>query len=45
MPFKINISEKGGKTYKFELETEELLGKELHEKIKNRLIFIEPAVS
>jgi len=36
MPFKINISEKGGKTYKFELETEELLGKELHEKIQGK---------
>ena len=29
MPFKINISEKSGKTYKMELESEELLGKEL----------------
>ncbi len=34
--FKINISEKSGKTYKLELETEELFGKELHEKINGR---------
>ena len=33
MPFKINISEKSGKTYKFELESEELHGKKLHDKI------------
>lgn len=31
MPFKINVSEKSGKTYKFELESEDILGKELHE--------------
>ena len=36
MAFKINISEKSGKTYKLELETEELFGKELHEKINGR---------
>ncbi len=29
MVFKINISEKSGKTYKVELESEELIGKEL----------------
>ena len=34
--FKINISDKTGKTYKFELETEELFGKELQEKIPGR---------
>ena len=36
--FKINISEKSGKTYKLELETEELFGKELHEKIHGKEI-------
>ena len=36
MPFKINISEKSGKTYKLELESEELLGKELHDKIQGK---------
>ncbi|MBM3228316.1 30S ribosomal protein S6e [Candidatus Pacearchaeota archaeon] len=36
MPFKINISEKSGKTYKFELESEELLGKNLHDKISGK---------
>ena len=36
MPFKINISEKSGKTYKVELETEELLDKELHSKISGK---------
>ena len=36
MVFKINISEKSGKTYKMELETEELFGKELQEKIQGR---------
>lgn len=36
MAFKINISEKSGKTYKFELETEELLGKELQDKIEGK---------
>ncbi len=34
--FKINISEKTGKTYHLELESEELIGKELHEKIKGK---------
>ena len=36
MPFKINISEKTGKTYKLELEAEGLVGKELHDKILGR---------
>ncbi len=36
MPFKINIAEKTGKTYKLELESEELLGKKLHEKIPGK---------
>jgi len=31
--FKINIAEKNGKTYHLELESEELIGKELHDKI------------
>ncbi|MBW6442775.1 30S ribosomal protein S6e [Patescibacteria group bacterium] len=34
MPFKINIADESGKTYHFELESEELLGKELHDKIQ-----------
>ena len=33
MVFKINISNKDGKTYKLELESEDLIGKELHDKI------------
>lgn len=33
MPFKINISERSGKTYKLELESEEMIGKQLHDKI------------
>ena len=36
MPFKINISEKTGKTYKIEVESEELLGKELNDKIHGK---------
>jgi len=36
MPFKINIAEKTGKTYKFELESEDLLGKKLHDKIPGK---------
>lgn len=31
MPFKINIATKEGKTYHFELESEEIHGKKLHE--------------
>ena len=38
MPFKINISNKEGKTYKLELESEELIGKELHDKIYGKEI-------
>jgi len=34
--FKVNISEKSGKTYKLELETEELIGKELNDKIQGK---------
>jgi small subunit ribosomal protein S6e len=34
MPFKINVADKTGKTFKLEAEAEELVGKELHEKIK-----------
>jgi small subunit ribosomal protein S6e len=38
MPFKINISDKGGKTYKLELESEDLPGKELGQKIDGKEI-------
>ena len=34
--FKINISNKEGKTYTLELESEELNGKELHDKIQGK---------
>jgi len=33
MAFKINISEKNGKTYHLETEGEEIIGKELHDRI------------
>ncbi len=36
MVFKINIAEKNGKTYHLELESEELMGKELHNKIEGK---------
>ena len=36
MAFKINISNKEGKTYKLEAEAEELIGKQLHEKIEGK---------
>ncbi len=36
MPFKINISDKTGKTYKLELESEELVGKALHDKVSGK---------
>jgi len=36
MPFKINISEKSGKTYKLETEAEALIEKELHDKIQGK---------
>jgi small subunit ribosomal protein S6e len=38
MPFKINIADKSGKTYKLELETEELNGKELGQKIPGKML-------
>lgn len=34
--FKINIADKSGKTYKLELETEEFIGKSLHDKIQGK---------
>ncbi len=34
--FKINIADKNGKTFKLELETEELMGKALHDKIEGK---------
>jgi len=34
--FKINISEKTGKTYHLESESEELIGKELHDKVEGK---------
>jgi small subunit ribosomal protein S6e len=36
--FKINISEKSGKTFKLEAEAEELVGKSLHDKIQGESI-------
>lgn len=36
MPFKINISEKSGKTYRLESETEEFFNKELHDKVQGK---------
>ncbi len=36
MPFKINIGTKEGKTYKLEVESEELIGKALGEKIPGK---------
>ena len=38
MAFKINISEKSGKTYKLEIENEELVGKVLHEKVQGNSV-------
>ncbi len=38
MTFKINISEKTGKTYKLETEAESLIGKELHDKVNGKEI-------
>ena len=38
MAFKINLSEKSGKTYKLESEAPNLIGKELHDKIDGKLI-------
>ena len=34
--FKVNIAEKNGKTYHLELDSEELMGKELHNKIEGK---------
>ena len=34
--FKINIADKSGKTYKLELETEEFIGKSLHDKVQGK---------
>ncbi len=36
MPFKINISEKTGKTFHTESGSEEILGKKLHEKVSGK---------
>ncbi len=36
--FKINISDKTGKTYKLESDSEELLEKELHDKIHGKIL-------
>jgi len=36
MAFKINISEKTGKTYKIEAEAQNLIGKSLHDKIEGK---------
>lgn len=36
MPFKINISEKSGKTYHLEVEGETLMEKKLHEKVEGK---------
>ena len=41
MTFKINISEKSGKTHKLETESEELVGKELHDKIDGKILLPE----
>jgi len=39
--FKINISEKSGKTHKLESESEEIIGKELHDKIDGKILLPE----
>ena len=36
MVFKVNIAEKNGKTYHLEFENEEIIGKELHDKIEGK---------
>ena len=41
MPFKINISDKTGKTYHLESESEGLVGKELHNKIDGKDISLD----
>ena len=38
MVFKINISDKSGKTYKLELESEGLMGKSLYDKVEGKEI-------
>lgn len=38
MPFKVNISDKSGKTYKLESDSEEVVGKELNEKIQGKSV-------
>ena len=38
MPFKINIAEKTGKTYKLEADAKAILGKSLHDKIHGKEI-------
>ena len=38
MVFKVNISEKSGKTFKIESESEQLVGKSLHDKIEGNEI-------
>jgi len=38
MAFKINLSEKSGRTFHIELESDELMGKELHDKIPGKYI-------
>jgi len=38
MAFKINIASKDGKTYKLELESEELVGKALYDKLEGNMI-------
>jgi small subunit ribosomal protein S6e len=39
MPFKINIGTKEGKTYKLEIDAEELMGKSLGDKISGKDIY------
>ncbi len=41
MPFKINIGTKEGKTYKLEIEAEELIGKSLGDKISGEDVYPE----
>ena len=38
MVFKVNISEKSGKTFKIESNSEQLIGKSLHDKIEGNEI-------
>ncbi len=38
MPFKFNLSTKDGKTYKLEAEAEEIIGRELHDKIAGKIV-------